>query len=283
MGFLTIDELRIEICSNHGGAPPATWAMPTDTDADADEAGKTRLNKFIDWAQLEVAQLRLQDGRLFRHRELEETNSQALTGNASTTLTPVRAYSANPLSANPYQLAVQTPTLAIHSVRILNPATLSQAYRLEPVRDREEFEQRTVLPGRPSAYAVWGNPLDAEWNGGAPPAFYQGEGAILLTPPPSMTYDGWTLEVRRYRMPQLITGTNANLDNDTDVLDFAHVWDEVVLVGATARAFYGRNLDELGDRWTLRFQQLCAETARRWQGDAEDRDYGPDIEMVRYQ
>ena len=69
----------------------------------------------------------------------------------------------------------------------------------------------------------------------------------------------------------------------TDALDFAEAWDEVVIAGATARAFRALNLNEMADSWFTTFQSLAADTARRHQVEGEDLDYGPPIEMPYFQ
>jgi hypothetical protein len=277
MGFLTITEIVAEVQSGLGNHNIEQLAI---TGA-AENDGLNRVYRFIDMTMLEVSQLRLTNGTLYRHRELEETNSQLIYGNLTTVGWPVRAYATNPANN-----IIPTPTLGVISARLYDADDFKVGWRLDPIRDREEFEDRTRAVGIPRNYAVFA-PTVLDWYGSMVPAGVDAtSGAILLSPPPSMTYDGWVLEVRRYRYPRLTNSTGSTIEGriaPTSVLDFGPQWDEVVITGALARAFKALNLNTLADAAIKDFARLSMDVARRQALDAEDLDFGPLIEIPIYQ
>ena len=258
MGFLTVAQIRAEILANVGNRPVDTFGTSSGDDA----GGKARLNLYIDQTILELMSMRLLNNSYYQHRSLEETTTQALVTNQ-------RNYTSIPPTA------VQTPTFAIHSVRIFNPAQITRGWRLDPIRDREEFERRIQLPSLPRYYAIFGSLNE-----------------IQLAPPPHLTYNGWTLEIRRRRYPRITNvyptkddvtaGVSAQL-GDSDTLDFSAAWDEPTILGATARAFRTLALTQLSQDTMLEFQRVAADVARRAKVEAEDLDYGPPVEMPYFQ
>ena len=127
MGLLTVNAIVSEILSNLGNVDASRLGTSSlDT-----TGGTNRLHLFIDQAQTELTSLRLQDGRFHHHRPLEETTQQSL-------VTDQRAYTTVPATA------VQTATVGIQAVRIFNPSQTTRGWRLDPIRDREEFERRII-------------------------------------------------------------------------------------------------------------------------------------------
>lgn len=294
MGFMLGSEVQDEVLSKIGNRPVEALA----TTAGDTNGGTDRLNRYINQAQIELCQLRMEDGRVVYHRELEETNSQPLVGNTPSVSTwPARAYSTTPLlvpatPAGAFVDATNTPTLAIQSVRIYNPSGISRGWRLDPIRDREEFERQIQLPSLPRYYGVFA-PRLIDWPSSTPALAYTfDKSVILLCPPPILTYDGWALEIRRRRYPKLLARVQsaivagvwpwATLDN-TSKLELGAQWDECIVLGAAWRVAESLNLYQMRDALATKWQQVSMDVARRHQADAEDLDYGPPVEMPYYQ
>jgi hypothetical protein len=204
------------------------------------EQPDTRTIVCMNWALDHIA-----SPRVYRHRELQTTSTQTITG--GTELYNTKGGS--------------TPeTLAVDSVVLYDTNSVGNRHRLIKMRDRDAFEESGVVTsgGLPQFYALWGATQ------------------LELLPEPSTAYTGWTLLVRRIQKPTYFTLNVAAL-RTTETTPFGREWDEAVCLATAWRI--------LRSRWELvraaemraELGLLINETAERLNVEAEDNDYGPPV------
>lgn len=225
MGTMTGVEMYAALLANLGNRSstdiPAATALP-----------------WFNWTIDHVA-----SPRIYRHRELEQTTTQALaTGTGAYTIAA----------------ATGVLTLAVDSVVIYDPNNVLRRIRLRPLRSRDAHEQSGRYPSsEPYWYSWWGSTQ------------------IELLPAPDSAHNGWTLSIRRIKEPTLFTSGNLTSGSVTTIL--AREWDEVIVQGATWRGFRGLREWERAEQAKREFGQLINEVAERSAVEHEDVDFGPPL------
>ena len=211
------------------------------------DLSSTLTDTWLNWALADIT-----DPKFYRHRELREENTQSLVTGQGT-----------------YKLAGIQTTLnwASESIIIVNPNVPTQRYRLWTLRERDEHEVTGVYPKSLPRWYSW---LPSTPGGDA------GGIDINILPAPGVTYNGWTLSIRRWLYPTLFNTTT--LPNAVSQLH--PIWDEVLVVGSLYRGW--RHLEAYDRMAALKgeFGALKAQVASREMVEAEDTDWGPSIRYV---
>ena len=153
-----------------------------------------------------------------------------------------------------------TSTDNVQTIKLVVNETRGQ--RLLPLSLRQIEERArpggTLLTGRPTHYAAEGNTL-------------------YVWPAPNSTHNNDTVRVWFWRKPAALAASPAS--------ELAEEWDEVLVVGATWRAWRYLNLQDRAEIAKAEFGQLINEIADRMREDMREdmADRRFDVEVVDYQ
>jgi hypothetical protein len=182
---------------------------------------------------------------IYEHREL-------FTNGTFTLVTSDRDYAFS---------AFGTSTDNVQAVSLVMNETRGQRLVRQSLRQMEERARSgaaALLEGRPTHYTLAGSTL-------------------YVTPTPNSTHNGDIVRVWFWRKPAALDVAPAH--------ELAEDWDEVMIAGATWRAFRYLNLQDRAELAKVEFGQLANEVADRLRADMREdmADSGFDVQMVDYQ
>jgi hypothetical protein len=156
--------------------------------------------------------------------------------------------------------AFGTSTDNVQAIKLVVNETRGQRLRPLSLRQIEERARPggTLLTGRPTHYAAEGSNL-------------------YVLPAPNATHNGDTVRVWFWRKPVALAASPAS--------ELAEDWDEVIVVGATWRAWRYLNLADRAELAKAEFGQLANEVADRLRADMQEdaADRRIEVELDDYQ